>query len=169
MNKRESLKYKLPAKIIGILTAIFLAVYVSATIVVRQSIIRSSIVSMNEVADLSKKSIESTLRTTLQTLDAFARIPEINSPERSLNEKMDYLLENMMDDTVVRFDIIDKNGNGFDSNGEEFNGTKQSAYKQIMNGEEYSVYGPYESSIDGRLLVKYSVPIKYNNEIEGIL
>lgn len=108
MNKRESLKYKLPAKIIGILTAIFLAVYVSATIVVRQSIIRSSIVSMNEVADLSKKSIESTLRTTLQTLDAFARIPEINSPERSLNEKMDYLLENMMDDTVVRFDIIDK-------------------------------------------------------------
>lgn len=54
MNKRESLKYKLPAKIIGILTAIFLAVYVSATIVVRQSIIRSSIVSMNEVADLSK-------------------------------------------------------------------------------------------------------------------
>lgn len=169
MVKRKSLKYKLPMEIIGIFIVIFFVLYASSILVLKKSITKSSTDSMNEVANLSKLSIESTLQTTLQSLEAFARIPDMNNPETSLEDKMNYLVENMMDDTVVRFDIIDKNGNGFDSNGEEFDGTDQSAFKQIMNGEEYSVYGPYKSSIDGRLLVKYSVPIKYNDQVEGIL
>lgn len=82
---------------------------------------------------------------------------------------MEYLLQYMMDDSVVGFDIIDKNGNGFDSNGEYFdNGTQQAAYEPVMRGE-YHLHGPYKSAINDQLLVKYSVPIKYNNEVVGIL
>ena len=168
VKRSASLKYKLPIRICTILLIVFISILGGSINILKQHINRINTDSMEEIVELSKSTVESYLSNVINKLEVIVNIPEIIDPEASLESKVDYIVNNFMEDNITRVEVVDKLGNGYDSNQEYFNATNSVVYKRIMKGNEYSIYGPYISSYDSNLYIKYTLPIKHNGELIGM-
>ena len=166
----DSLKFKLPIGIITILIVAFMSVFLTSVLYLKNMIIKSSFDSMEKIVELSKDTVEAAYNARLERLSAVVGIPEITSTELSLESKINYLVENNMAINLKRIDIVDKDGNGYDSNGDHFDGSGEPGFKEIISGtESKNITGSYLSTLDGTTCIKYTLPIKNNNEIIGTL
>ena len=170
MKRMDSLKFKLPIGIITILIVAFMSVFLTSVLYLKNMIIKSNFDSMEKIVELSKDTVEAAYNARLERLSAVVGIPEITSTELSLESKINYLVENNMAINLKRIDIVDKDGNGYDSNGDHFDGSGEPGFKEIISGtESKNITGSYLSTLDGTTCIKYTLPIKNNNEIIGTL
>ena len=167
MKTIHSLKFRIPAGIIAILIIAFISIFLTSVSYLKSMITESNIDTMKKIVELSRDSVEASYYAKIEKLRAVVNTPEIASKELSLESKMNYLIENNLLGDAKRIDIIDKDGNGYDSNGDEFDGAGEYAYEIIIAGNEYNITGPYPSTIDGSLCMKYILPIKNNGELIG--
>lgn len=167
MKTIHSLKFRIPAGIIAILIIAFISIFLTSVSYLKSMITESNIDTMEKIVELSRDSVEASYYAKIEKLRAVVNTPEIASKELSLESKMNYLIENNLLGDAKRIDIIDKDGNGYDSNGDEFDGAGEYAYEIINAGNEYNITGPYPSTIDGSLCMKYILPIKNNGELIG--
>lgn len=167
MKTIHSLKFRIPAGIIAILIIAFISIFLTSVLYLKSMITESNIDTMKKIVELSRDSVEASYYAKIEKLRAVVNTPEIASKELSLESKMNYLIENNLLGDAKRIDIIDKDGNGYDSNGDEFDGAGEYAYEIINAGNEYNITGPYPSTIDGSLCMKYILPIKNNGELIG--
>ena len=167
MKTIHSLKFRIPAEIIAILIIAFISIFLTSVLYLKSMITESNIDTMEKIVELSRDSVEAEYHAKIEKLRAVVNTPEIASKELSLESKMNYLIENNLLGDAKRIDIIDKDGNGYDSNGDEFDGAGEYAHEIIMAGNEYNITGPYPSTIDGSLCMKYILPIKNNGELIG--
>lgn len=169
MKKIHSLKFRIPAGIIAILIIAFISIFLTSVLYLKSMITESNIDTMKKIVELSRDSVEASYYAKIEKLRAVVNTPEIASKELSLESKMNYLIENNLLGDAKRIDIIDKDGNGYDSNGDEFDGAGEYVYEKIIAGNEYHITGPYPSTIDGSLCMKYTLPIKNNGELIGLI
>lgn len=169
MKTIHSLKFRIPAGIIAILIIAFISIFLTSVLYLKSMITESNIDTMKKIVELSRDSVEASYYAKIEKLRAVVNTPEIASKELSLESKMNYLIENNLLGDAKRIDIIDKDGNGYDSNGDEFDGAGEYAYENIIAGNEYHITGPYPSTIDGSLCMKYTLPIKNNGELIGVI
>ena len=169
MKTIHSLKFRIPAGIIAILIIAFISIFLTSVLYLKSMITESNIDTMKKIVELSRDSVEASYYAKIEKLRAVVNTPEIASKELSLESKMNYLIENNLLGDAKRIDIIDKDGNGYDSNGDEFDGAGEYAYEIIIAGNEYNITGPYPSTIDGSLCMKYTLPIKNNGELIGLI
>lgn len=169
MKTIHSLKFRIPAGIIAILIIAFISIFLTSLLYLKSMITESNIDTMKKIVELSRDSVEASYYAKIEKLRAVVNTPEIASKELSLESKMNYLIENNLLGDAKRIDIIDKDGNGYDSNGDEFDGAGEYAYEIIIAGNEYNITGPYPSTIDGSLCMKYTLPIKNNGELIGLI
>lgn len=169
MKTIHSLKFRIPAGIIAILIIAFISIFLTSVLYLKSMITESNIDTMKKIVELSRDSVEASYYAKIEKLRAVVNTPEIASKELSLESKMNYLIENNLLGDAKRIDIIDKDGNGYDSNGDEFDGPGEYAYENIIAGNEYHITGPYPSTIDGSLCMKYTLPIKNNGELIGVI
>ena len=169
MKKIHSLKFRIPAGIIAILIIAFISIFLTSVLYLKSMITESNIDTMKKIVELSRDSVEASYYAKIEKLRAVVNTPEIASKELSLESKMNYLIENNLLGDAKRIDIIDKDGNGYDSNGDEFDGAGEYTYEKIIAGNEYHITGPYPSTIDGSLCMKYTLPIKNNGELIGLI
>lgn len=167
MKTIHSLKFRIPAGIIAILIIAFISIFLTSVLYLKSMITESNIDTMKKIVELSRDSVEASYYAKIEKLRAVVNTPEIASKELSLESKMNYLIENNLLGDAKRIDIIDKDGNGYDSNGDEFDGAGEYAHEIIIAGNEYNITGPYPSTIDGSLCMKYILPIKNNGELIG--
>lgn len=167
MKTIHSLKFRIPAGIIAILIIAFISIFLTSVLYLKSMITESNIDTMEKIVELSRDSVEASYYAKIEKLRAVVNTPEIASKELSLESKMNYLIENNLLGDAKRIDIIDKDGNGYDSNGDEFDGAGEYAHEIIIAGNEYNITGPYPSTIDGSLCMKYILPIKNNGELIG--
>lgn len=167
MKTIHSLKFRIPAGIIAILIIAFISIFLTSLLYLKSMITESNIDTMKKIVELSRDSVEASYYAKIEKLRAVVNTPEIASKELSLESKMNYLIENNLLGDAKRIDIIDKDGNGYDSNGDEFDGAGEYVYERIIAGNEYNITGPYPSTIDGSLCMKYILPIKNNGELIG--
>lgn len=167
MKTIHSLKFRIPAGIIAILIIAFISIFLTSVSYLKSMITESNIDTMEKIVELSRDSVEASYYAKIEKLRAVVNTPEIASKELSLESKMNYLIENNLLGDAKRIDIIDKDGNGYDSNGDEFDGAGEYAHEIIMAGNEYNITGPYPSTIDGSSCMKYILPIKNNGELIG--
>lgn len=167
MKTIHSLKFRIPAGIIAILIIAFISIFLTSVSYLKSMITESNIDTMEKIVELSRDSVEASYYAKIEKLRAVVNTPEIASKELSLESKMNYLIENNLLGDAKRIDIIDKDGNGYDSNGDEFDGAGEYAHEIIIAGNEYNITGPYPSTIDGSLCMKYTLPIKNNGELIG--
>lgn len=165
----HSLKFRIPAGIIAILIIAFISIFLTSVLYLKSMITESNIDTMKKIVELSRDSVEASYYAKIEKLRAVVNTPEIASKELSLESKMNYLIENNLLGDAKRIDIIDKDGNGYDSNGDEFDGAGEYTYENIIAGNEYHITGPYPSTIDGSLCMKYTLPIKNNGELIGVI
>lgn len=169
MKTIHSLKFRIPAGIIAILIIAFISIFLTSVSYLKSMITESNIDTMKKIVELSRDSVEASYYAKIEKLRAVVNTPEIASKELSLESKMNYLIENNLLGDAKRIDIIDKDGNGYDSNGDEFDGAGEYVYEKIIAGNEYHITGPYPSTIDGSLCMKYTLPIKNNGELIGVI
>ena len=169
MKTIHSLKFRIPAGIIAILIIAFISIFLTSVLYLKSMITESNIDTMKKIVELSRDSVEASYYAKIEKLRAVVNTPEIASKELSLESKMNYLIENNLLGDAKRIDIIDKDGNGYDSNGDEFDGAGEYVYESIIAGNEYNITGPYPSSIDGSLCMNYTLPIKNNGELIGVI
>lgn len=169
MKTIHSLKFRIPAGIIAILIIAFISIFITSVLYLKSMITESNIDTMKKIVELSRDSVEASYYAKIEKLRAVVNTPEIASKELSLESKMNYLIENNLLGDAKRIDIIDKDGNGYDSNGDEFDGAGEYVYERIIAGNEYNITGPYPSTIDGSLCMKYTLPIKNNGELIGLI
>ena len=169
MKTIHSLKFRIPAGIIAILIIAFISIFLTSVLYLKSMITESNIDTMEKIVELSRDSVEASYYAKIEKLRAVVNTPEIASKELSLESKMNYLIENNLLGDAKRIDIIDKDGNGYDSNGDEFDGAGEYVYERIIAGNEYNITGPYPSTIDGSLCMKYTLPIKNNGELIGLI
>lgn len=169
IKKTKSLRYNLPIRIISILIIVFISIFVISIGILKQYIRKNNINSMDEIVKLSRYTVESSLKNTLSELGVIANIPYITNPEISMEAKMEYIIENFMNDDISRIDLIDKYGNGYDSNKEYFDSSDDVVYEKIIEGNEYNIFGPYISNYDKNLYIKYTLPIKHDGELIAMI
>ena len=169
MKTIHSLKFRLPAGIIAILIIAFISIFLTSVSYLKSMITESNIDTMKKIVELTRDSVEASYYAKIEKLRAVVNTPEIASKELSLESKMNYLIENNLLGDAKRIDIIDKDGNGYDSNGDEFDAAGEYTYEKIIAGNEYHITGPYPSTIDGSLCMKYTLPIKNNGELIGLI
>ena len=169
MKTIHSLKFRIPAGIIAILIIAFISIFITSVLYLKSMITESNIDTMKKIVELSRDSVEASYYAKIEKLRAVVNTPEIASKELSLESKINYLIENNLLGDAKRIDIIDKDGNGYDSNGDEFDGAGEYTYENIIAGNEYHITGPYPSTIDGSLCMKYTLPIKNNGELIGLI
>lgn len=169
MKTIHSLKFRIPAGIIAILIIAFISIFLTSVSYLKSMITESNIDTMKKIVELSRDSVEASYYAKIEKLRAVVNTPEIASKELSLESKINYLIENNLLGDAKRIDIIDKDGNGYDSNGDEFDGAGEYTYENIIAGNEYHITGPYPSTIDGSLCMKYTLPIKNNGELIGVI
>ena len=169
MKTIHSLKFRIPAGIIAILIIAFISIFLTSVSYLKSMITESNIDTMKKIVELSRDSVEASYYAKIERLRAVVNTPEIASKELSLESKINYLIENNLLGDAKRIDIIDKDGNGYDSNGDEFDGAGEYSYENIIAGNEYHITGPYPSTIDGSLCMKYTLPIKNNGELIGVI
>lgn len=169
-KKIHSLKFKLPVGIVTILVIAFMTIFFTSILYLKNMVIQSNIDAMEKIVGLSKDSVEASFDANMEKLRTAVNIPEIADGSLSAEEKINYLLKNNIITGVKRIDVIDKNFNGFDSNGEAFDGKEELVYDYIvLEGREYDISGPYPSTLDGSLNIKYTLPIKDNGELVGLI
>ncbi|GMQ56534.1 methyl-accepting chemotaxis protein [Vallitalea sediminicola] len=121
------------------------------------------------IAVQSAKIIESRINGQIVNLGTVANNDIISNPNHSIEDKLTVLKEEVSRSGHLRMYIVDKTGNGPSTTGDNIDLSDKEYIKKSLEGES-CVSDILISNVDSHSLVMaYSTPIKYNNEIIGIL
>lgn len=123
---------------------------------------------MPKIAEQTASNFQGRIEGELNSVAAIAARPDINNPNNSLQDKLLILSDEVKRTGCNRLSYIDKDGNLTNTMGTTSNVKERDYFKKAMNGTS-SVSDPLVNKTDGSILVTYAVPIKYNNEVVGVL
>ena len=105
-----------------------------------------------------------------QFIEGIARVPMLRSDEYSIQEKIDYLEEEAkFNDNIHDIAIIEKNGILHDVDQRNVSVSQEAWFQATMRGEK-TIMEPSISKLDGKLIIRFVVPIYDNNKnIHGAL
>ncbi len=121
-----------------------------------------------EIAKQTASSIQGRIEGELSSLESIAARDDIKDTNNSWENKKIVLLEEAKRKGCIRMGIIDKNGDGINSDGVSANAKDREYFKNAISGKS-NVSDPVISKSDGSVNIAYAVPIKNNDEIVGVL
>ncbi len=124
--------------------------------------------TLPKIAEQTANNIQGRIEGELNSLEAIAARPDINDPNSLLQDKVYILSGEVKRIGCSRLSYINKDGNLINTLGLTANVNDRDYFKKAMSGTR-SVSDPLINKTDGSLMVIYAVPIKYNNEIVGVL
>ena len=124
--------------------------------------------TLPEIANQAAGNIQRKIEGDLNTLESIAARPDINNPKIPWENKLPILVEEAKRVGSIRIGIINKDGDSNNTEGKSANSKDADYFKKALSGKS-NVSDPMISKIDGNLIVVYAVPLKYNNEIVGVL
>ncbi|MDF2884494.1 MAG: mcpB3 [Clostridiaceae bacterium] len=124
--------------------------------------------TLPNIAEQTASNIEGRAQGTLKELEAIAAIDDVCNPNNSIEDKLKLLSKENDRIRSIKIGIVDKEGNAIYTSGDKSNMGDKDNVKIALSGRS-NVSDPVISTINGSVIVVYSVPIKYNNEIVGVL
>ncbi|WP_411680872.1 methyl-accepting chemotaxis protein [Clostridium thailandense] len=124
--------------------------------------------TLPEIAKQAANTVQGRLEEHLVFLDSIAARPEIRNPNNSWENKMPVLSEEAKRMGSIRISVVDKDGNVKGTDGTTANVKDRPYFQKSMAGKS-NVSDPLISKTNGDLIVVYAVPIKYDNEIIGVI
>lgn len=164
----KSIKSKLMISIGMLLCIICLGLSLVSFIMSSNSLTSSMKRTVPKLAEQTASNIQSLISGDLNVLDGIAARDDIKDPNISLDKKIPVLAIENKRINGLKLIIVDKDGNSINSDGAKSSCTEKDYFKKAMSGER-NVTDPIVSKTDGSIVVIYAVPIKYNNEIVGVL
>ncbi|AQS09947.1 methyl-accepting chemotaxis protein McpB [Clostridium saccharobutylicum] len=124
--------------------------------------------TLPNIAEQTAGNIEGRIQGDLKQLETIAAREDVCDPNISIENKLKILSKENDRIGSIKIGIADKDGNSIYTNGESSNVSDRDHVKKALSGKS-NVSDPLVSKINGSLIVTYAVPIKYNNEIVGVL
>jgi len=128
----------------------------------------NSVELMTELASEATKIVELELNKTLDILKNLSYTDKVSNPVYSLEEKAEYLKRYSDLNEFLRMTIINTTGEAQITNGTSSNYADREYFLEAMKGNNF-VSDPLESRNDGQMVVVFSVPVRYDGSIVGVL
>ena len=166
--KFKSLKTKMMFLLGCSITVTCIGLSVNSYISSRNALITNVEYMLPEVANGTADTIREHLDGELQSVEIIAAREEIQDPNVPIQRKMDILSKEVERKGCVRITYIDKNGNGINTQGAKSDLKDREYFKTALLGKS-NVSDPIVSVTDKSVIIAFAVPIRYNNEIVGVL
>ncbi|TCO75204.1 methyl-accepting chemotaxis protein [Marinisporobacter balticus] len=124
--------------------------------------------TLPQIAKEASKVIASKVETEFRVLEEIAGRTRISSEENPMENKQLAMQQEVDRNRYLRMAIIDKNGNATYYDNTKANLIERPYFQKAIKGER-AVSDTIVSKVDGSVVVVFAVPIKYNNEITGVL
>lgn len=153
--------------ILGIMVISFASLTISKYIS-NSALIETNGTYLPQIAKQASLSFSKSINSDLKVLEGIAGNSVLVDEELSVEDKLKVLKSEVKRTDAISISIADKNGVARDTDGRLFNIKNESNFKKSILGESY-VSDPLININDGKSIVIYSVPIKTNGEIVGVL
>lgn len=124
--------------------------------------------TLPQIAIQSANYVNSTIEGNLRNLESIAQRSELNNPDISLQDKAAILKQEAERNGSLNMIFNDISGDSIDKNGTLYHGFTDEGNERAYKGES-NVTDPIISKTTGKLVVAYTVPVRYNNEIVGLI
>ncbi|MDR3593277.1 methyl-accepting chemotaxis protein [Clostridium sp.] len=124
--------------------------------------------TLPKIAGQTASNIQGRIEGQLSSLESIAVRSDISNPNIPWQNKIPILVEESKRIGSLRMAIVDKDGNSNNTEGKSTNSKDKSYFQKAVAGKS-NVSDPEVSIVDGSIVVIFAVPIKYNNEIVGVL
>lgn len=124
--------------------------------------------SLYQMAEQSAKVVQTNVEGQLDVMNALAGNYYIKSDTLSIDQKLSILKDEVKRTGIISMGIGDLNGNVAYTDGVKANLADRDNYKLALEGKS-SVSDPILGKADDKLVMSYTVPIKYNGEVKGVL
>lgn len=157
----------LMALILGIVIISFASLTISKYIS-NIALIETNGTYLPQIAKQASLSFSKSIDADLKVLEGIAGNSIFADEGLSIEDKLEKLKNEVKRTDAISISIADKNGVTRDTDGKLFNIKNENNFKKAILGENY-VSDPVININDGKSIVIYSVPIKTNGEIVGVL
>ncbi len=162
-------KYKNKLIFLSILITIVLIMTIGIFIYyIRSILIKDAYILLESSSIQESTSIENLFNSKKENLKSISNIESISNPQISKEEKIKLLKYEVENRGFKRIGISDLNGNVITTDNRTYSVKNRWDYKQIMLGKEF-VYQKTVDLIDNDNIFISTVPITFNNEVQGIL
>jgi methyl-accepting chemotaxis protein len=124
--------------------------------------------TLPKIAEQTASNVQGRVEGDLNSLETIAARSDISNPNISWENKMPILLEEAKRRGSLRLGIVDKAGIVNNTDGKSADIKERVFFQNALAGKS-NVSDPIVSKTDGNIVVVYAVPIKYNDEIIGVL
>lgn len=124
--------------------------------------------TLPKIAEQEASSIQARVEGQLSLLEDIASKDDIMNSNNSWQDKITFLLNEIKRTNGIRMGIADRDGEIRNTDGTTANIKDRKYFKDALSGKS-NVSDPVISKTDGSIVIVYSVPIKNNNEIVGVL
>ncbi|MBW6408674.1 methyl-accepting chemotaxis protein [Clostridium weizhouense] len=166
--KFKSLKHQLLLCFIALIIIMCTGISLISMYISKQALISTVNITLPEVAKQASSSVENAISTQTKILETLANNDKIKDETIPVNEKLELLSEIAKQNGYLKMTLLDANGNGFNTDNQPLNLSDRDYFKKSISGINY-VSDPIVSKADNSLVVVYSVPIKNNDTIIGVL
>ncbi|GAA0077472.1 methyl-accepting chemotaxis protein [Clostridium sp. CTA-5] len=166
--KFKSLKHQLLLCFIALIVIMCTGISLISMYISKQALISTVNITLPEVAKQASSSVENAITTQTKILETLANNDKIKNETTPIEEKLVLLSEIAKQNSYLKMTILDAHGNGFNTDKQPLSLGDRDYFKKAISGINY-VSDPIISKADNSLVVVYSVPIKNNNTIIGVL
>ncbi|SHJ15537.1 methyl-accepting chemotaxis sensory transducer with Cache sensor [Clostridium cavendishii DSM 21758] len=166
--KFKSLKSQLLVSFIALIVTICVGVALIALYISQKSLVNTVNTTLPEVAKEAASSVENSLNVQIGMLETLAENEKIISKDVPISEKLALLTKEAKRTGFIDMSLEELNGNGNTIEGKQENSAERDFFKKAASGKS-AISDPIVSKVDGKVIVVYSVPIKENGTVIGVL
>lgn len=164
----KSIRRQILVSIILLTTLVCIGLTVLSITMSKNAVVNTVDNTLPEVATQSAARIEVALNERLDTLELLSTNPILSDDKATVDQKLAVLAAEKQRSNYKDMTLIDIKGNAINLERNAFNVSKQDNFQKALNGTS-NVCDPLISANNGELLVLYSVPIKKNGNVVGVL
>lgn len=166
--KFKSIKNQLIVSFIALIVTICVGISLIATYVSKKALVNTVSTTLPAVAKQASSVVENGMAIQLQVLALVAENEKIKDPNVSIQDKIQVLVPENKRGNHLGMSFIDGKGNLYSTDGSTMNVSDQETFKKAISGIS-NVSDPIISKVDGKIIVLYSVPVKYNGNVVGVV
>ncbi|URZ04193.1 methyl-accepting chemotaxis protein [Clostridium felsineum] len=164
----RGIKGKLLLMIEALIIVVILGMAILAAVLSSNALRNNNASIMPQIAKSTADYVSAKVNDKKNTVEQITFNSEVNSSNKSLDEKLQFLNEENKRYKFIKIGIADLNGNVKYNNGTSTNIVDRPYFKKARSGE-IAVSNPLIGKIEKNLEVCFTAPIKQNGNITGIL
>ncbi|MCR6513798.1 methyl-accepting chemotaxis protein [Clostridium sp. LY3-2] len=164
-KKRKGLRYKILVYAIPIAIICNVIFGFIAYNLAKNSLIKNSSYLMTEIANKTSEVIDENIQSNINSLKIMAEDKEINSFSDKAIDELKAVAKSRGD---IAIGLSDINGDAVYTDGFKENIKDQEIYKVAIQDKVY-IRSPHKDEVTGKNIVTYSLPVKKDNKVVGVI